>query len=143
MLAVVWAVILILIGESGCDSRREANTSVCELAGFGGYFMDGRHVRLSAVFFTDGIERSALIDGTCPTASLAPLNADSGSRDASVMELDKELWSVVDDPGVLFVVDISGVYRRASDEAPGGAVTIERVWSIKRQHGDWRQIRVR
>jgi hypothetical protein len=135
------AMSLFLIG--GCRSAsplKYETLSVCELVRLGAE-MDGKPVRIKAVFVSDNRHFAALIDQTCRNAALTLSLSDALDRDKSVDALKKLIYSpapdYVTDPlrwgvGITLSLDISGQFQwRPSDERPGQLI-VEKMWSWKR-----------
>jgi hypothetical protein len=66
------------------------------------------------------------------------------THDPSVDRFDQAVYSSprTGEP-IEFMVEVSGVYssQRANALYPGGSIAIEKVWSFKSFHGDWRTLR--
>ena len=74
-----------------------------------------------------------------PADGAAPYYAE-GAPDPSVEKFDTALRGKLDDRELrVFAIDVSGVYRWKESDTPHGTVVIEKVWSFKRRHGDWRK----
>jgi hypothetical protein len=139
-LFLVSAIGVLLATTAMADERGPLRTSVCRLAN-ASKDMDGYRVRLTAIYVSDLQHTSVLKDRRCAKRSLAPFAAD-GSADPSVEEFDSALWGELSDREVrVFVVDVTGVYRWRDGDRPHGVLLIERVWSFRRWHGDWRNAR--
>lgn len=67
-------------------------TTICSLVAQSGKF-DGAYVRVHAYLSSDGIEHTTLIDRSCPTLGVAPLIPDELRADATVIALERAIFS--------------------------------------------------
>jgi hypothetical protein len=133
--------VLLMTGTSACAQSGEPRTSICELA-TAGEQMNGRHVRLTAVYITDLLERDGLKDSRCPKLYLQAdwtISQKNGQHDPSLDAFDKEVFARPPDYRELtqFSIDVSGKFVWKANENPHGTLLFEKIWSFKRLHGDW------
>ena len=109
-------------------------TSLCELVSRG-QSADGEFVRVVAIFKTDGLENSILVDENCARMPTAP-RFSSGSREdkKSLNEFKEalyggrmdEVWSRT------IELDVSGTFRWRPNSRPNAALEMEKVWRLRR-----------
>lgn len=130
--------IALLAATSSAASAREVRTSLCVLASHG-QPLSGQRVRFTAIYLTDLLERTVLLDKRCPKVHLTPYDSIKGP-DPSVKRFDKAVRGRIDDPELRqFVVDVSGRFTWHGHDEPYGSLEIQKVWNFKRSHGDWRK----
>jgi hypothetical protein len=133
----LWLALLATSSASGQSQGGVEQVSICELAKAGEQ-MNGRHVRLTAIYLTDLFEISVLKDRRCTSEYVAP-NWKS-SQDPSLDAFDKALYTRPDDPKLTtFSIDVSGIFVWRANENPQGSLIFEKVWSFKRVCGDWKE----
>lgn len=129
---------LMLIAMPTTGFAQEAHTTLCDLAEHGQSF-SGQQVRLTVIYMSDLQERSLLLDRRCPMVRLAPYDSTE-TPDPSVKSFDEALRGRLDDLELRqFVVDVSGRFTWHGHGEPYGSLEIQKVWSFKRIHGDWRK----
>ncbi|MGH7927076.1 MAG: hypothetical protein ACREQV_04720 [Candidatus Binatia bacterium] len=122
---------------SGQGPEEVEQVSICQLAK-AGEKMNGRHIRLTAIYLTDLLEISVLKDRRCPSEYFAP--NWKLSQDPSLDAFDKVLYSRPDDLNLTtFSIDVSGIFVWWVNEKPQGSLILEKVWSFKRVCGDWKE----
>lgn len=133
-----FCIALLLAVTSSAASAREVRTTLCELVSHG-QPLSGKRVRFTAIYLTDLLERTVLLDKRCPKVHLTPY--DSIERpDPSVKRFDDAVRGRIDDLELRqFVVDVSGRFTLHGHDEPIGSLEIQKVWSYKRIHGDWRK----
>lgn len=118
---------MLAVSCSRLSATRDVQSSVCELATWGAA-EDGRRVRLTAIFDTDGVENSVLRDESCPRVVVAPRDPPDESRDSSTSEA---FDAVIYKPGLHRVkIDVSGVFRWRAGKTPPAALEMEKYWEI-------------
>ncbi len=119
-------------GSAQSDRRSPTVTSICALERQHAQ-LQGRRVRIKAVFITDVLEHSTLMDERCPSVKMDLLPTANTPPDESVRQFEiaihKSLWDPV--PGV-FAVDISAEFLWRAEAQPHGAVRMTKVWHLKR-----------
>jgi hypothetical protein len=93
---IVLAVMGILVSAEVWADEAPAQTSVCELAK-AGKAMDGRRIRLRAVFVSDLMHSSVLKDRGCPTEGVSPLQAEGAMQDQSAEKFNNAMWGKPED----------------------------------------------
>jgi hypothetical protein len=140
-----FALLLVLACASASPQpdQQILRTSICELSRSGEH-LNGRSIRLTAVYVTDLREHSALKDPRCPDQYLEPdWSARGGSQDHSIDEFDRALYSHPESTKLTqFVVDASGVYIWSTGDNAHGKLIFARIWSFKPLHGDWKNARL-
>jgi hypothetical protein len=108
-------------------------TSICKLSE-GGRRLSGAHVRVTAIYSSDLLERSTITDDDCPSVILVPYDAPDAKLDsASMRRFNNALQGELSDRSLRkYLVDVSGKYVWRENEIPHGAIYIEKVWSFKR-----------
>jgi hypothetical protein len=116
-------------------------TSICKLQ-VAGEKLNGRDVRITAVFLSDLFEHSTLVDRRCPQLSFDPIQTKK-PRDPSLEAFDKALAPDSFPPRIVrFIIDVSGKFVwNAKGNRPGGVI-FEKIWEFKRVRGDWRNARL-
>ncbi|QAY75218.1 hypothetical protein [Sphingosinicella sp. BN140058] len=135
------ATLLPALAAAACASPmevpRDLETSLCALVR-AGPAMDGRRVRVSAVYSTDMLEHSSLIDPSCPreVADLDWVTTDArGPKDPETARFDREIFSLYDSHSESFHMDVSGTFTWRVGRRPKGQVFIEKTWSYHRLRG--------
>lgn len=131
---------LMLMAIPSIGFAQETRTTLCDLAKHGQSF-GGQRVRLTVIYMSDLQERSVLLDRRCPKVRLGPYEPDE-APDPSVARFDDALRGRIGDLELRqFVVDVSGRFTWHGHDEPYGALEIQKVWSFKRIHGDWKKRR--
>jgi hypothetical protein len=132
---ILWVSLLAsAIAVAQADENR---TSLCELAKAGEH-MNGRRIRLTAVYLTDLLDRSVLKDRRCPEQYFAldwkaPL-------DPSLDAFEKAVYAGANDKELTqFVIEVSGEVLWQANENPRGTLIAKKIWRFKRVHGDWKK----
>lgn len=130
--------IALLAATSSAASAREVRTNLCALASHG-QPLSGQRVRFTAIYLTDLLERTVLLDKRCPKVHLTPYDPIE-SPDRSVKRFDQAVRGRVDDLELRqFVVNLSGRFTWHGHDEPYGSLEIQKVWNFKRIHDDWRK----
>ena len=115
----------------------ETRTTICELAR-NGRALSGKQVRLTVVYISDLTERSALLDRNCPE-KIVGIHFTAKKPDQSVGEFREAFEGRLEDLEVRqFVVEVSGRFTWRSPQERYGFIEIQKVWSYRRIHGDWK-----
>lgn len=132
---------LLLSITAAADAPAPIATTVCQLAD-AGKRMHGQKVRLKAVLISDLMHSSVLKDRDCPTRNVTPFS-DKPDGDTSIEAFDDAIRGSLDDYELrVFAVDVSGIFRWSEEGQPHGELVLEKVWSYKRHHGDWRDLEI-
>ena len=128
--------VILLVSGCGLEVRTEdvTRTSLCDLVA-AGPASDGRRVRISVIFETDGIENSVLTDSGCPKSAIALSSLNGPEADAESIESFDQL--VESNPmtgsGYRKVdLDVTGVIHWRTDQRPFVVIYPEKVWNAKR-----------
>jgi hypothetical protein len=105
--------------------------SICELAKSPDFF-DGKLVRVRAIYVTDLVEHSALIDDQCRGTSFPLYEPENGSRHRSIGNFDRAVLGDVQDLKLrMFEIEFSARFHR-NDASSGGRLEMTRVWTYAR-----------
>lgn len=130
--------IALLAVTSSAAPAREVRTTLCELISHG-QPLSGQRVRFTAIYLTDLMERTVLLDKRCPKVRLIPYDSIE-HPDPSVKRFDDAVRGRIDDLKLRqFVVDVSGRFTWHGHDEPYGSLEIQKVWSFKRIHVDWKK----
>ena len=145
-LSIGAVLVLALVGVGNClaatTDQVERRTSMCQIVKAKPSVGD-LWIRLRAVYISDVTEGTVLKDPHCPRQRLELGKPLTETEDKSVVALEDAVrGDVINDPKLrMFVVDISGVYKRGRESSPG-TMSISKVWSFRRIHGDWMKANV-
>lgn len=139
---VALAVTAMLMAAAHADEKLIQKSSVCELAKFGKE-MDGRRVRVSAIYMSDQMHGSMLKDQHCFAEYIDLFRAADGKQDPSIEKFDVAVRGrgLADPELRVFSVDVSGTFHWRVDEVAHGEFLIEKVWRFKRYRGDWKKLK--
>jgi hypothetical protein len=132
--------IALLAATSSAASAREVRTTLCELVSHG-QPLSGQRVRFTAIYLTDLLERTVLLDKHCPKVHLTPYDSIE-PPDPSVKKFDDAVRGRIGDLELRqFVVDVSGRFTWHGHDESTGSLEIQKVWRFKRIHGGSRASR--
>lgn len=130
-------VVLLLLATSSAASLQEIPTTICELVSHD-QSLSGQPVRLRVIYITDLRHGAVLLDRRCPKVHLTPYDS-ADTVDPSVKVFDDAVYGRIDDLELRqFVVDVSGRFTWHGHGESYGSLEIEKIWSFKRIHGDWK-----
>lgn len=116
------------------------NTSICELAKIG-HKMNGHRVRMTAIYTTDLLEHSSLNDPRCQDQFLEPYDSREQKPDPSVEAFNKAVIGNINDLHLRqFAIDVTGTFVWKPSAKSPGRLYINKIWSFKRLHGDWKKM---
>ncbi len=136
----IWLAIATIFSSSCVMTERADKrlyTSVCKLSALGPV-KSGIRVRVRAIYISDIVERTTLKDSDCPDVWADLAERRPPNEDQSVAKFEDAVrGDVVNDAELRqFILDVSGVYTRRSNQSQG-TIAITNVWSFERIHGDW------
>jgi hypothetical protein len=146
---IVSAVVLtaLFVNVVAAQSETVVEMSVCDLAKLGKE-MDHRHVRLKAAYWYDARHGAFVKDRKCPKIVIDSYDSSKKPEDPSMKSFHQAQFDAFYSYSSLQIlaVDVTGEYRWREDvERRHGLLQshhiliIEKVWSVKPIHGDWKK----
>lgn len=136
---LIFSLVLFFLISDRTSFAQEVKTSVCELSKPGyAEKLNGKKVRLAAIYTTNKREYSGFMDRRCKNIALSAHRSKDADNSVRLFFDGKEMRSCAYDGEIQFHVDISGIFIKYDEsldsgmfESHYGAIEVKKVRSFK------------